>query len=318
MKSFLGKKSFLRPLCLLLICFFVIGQCSCEEILPPEETSGTLYWTFEMDPFEKTLHIMELQRDAEEELERYLNEYNSEWYKNNIELQFSLKNNNIIGISGSQYLGYCFFDKTPTCYYDSIVYLIFHVSAADSTEGETVTKSFYMVSKKEFYATHNPPKSFIEGTDKIEFPSFSVNGFTSLDSVIEMIKTERGQNDISSELHLDENMPYSSLDSSLAYNDKIVVLFQDSELVYAVFMKDGKPDYDSPVTISKDNLKPSVQKQAESGTILSMYYTGERLEGYPPKVYLPLSITYIGKIEKSEQQNLKKAGEDLFGFFPSN
>ena len=217
MKLFFGKKSFLRSLCLLLICIFMMGLCACglmkkeepiasgthcwtyelEESIP----SGTHYWTYEMEINEKTGHIENLQLEAEEELTCYLDEYSSVWCKNDPENQSSLETGPIIEISEYQYLGYCFFDNAPY-YYDSPVYLIFHVSAVDSTGSETVTKSFYMVSKKLFYETSTPPRSFIAGPEIIEFPSYSVYGFPSLDSVIEMIRGERGQYDISSELHL--------------------------------------------------------------------------------------------------------------------
>ena len=202
MKSFFGKKSFLRSLCLLLISIFMMGQCACGLMKKEEPiASGTHYWTYEMETYEKTAHIENLQIEAEEELTCYLDEYSSVLCKKDPENQSNLETGPIIEISEYQYLGYCFFDNAPY-YYDSPVYLIFHVSAVDSTGSETVTKSFYLVSKKLFYETSTPPRSFVAGPEIIEFPSYSVNGFTSLDNVIEMIRGERGQYDISAELHL--------------------------------------------------------------------------------------------------------------------
>jgi len=316
MKSSHGRKLFLRSLCLLLICNFGIGQCACDCLILDTPTSGTIYSSIGTDKYSLSARIASLRSEAEWDFEYYLEEYNNEWYsdKNNNEIRSDLNGTRIIGASEYQYIGYCFFEDRLDSYGSSIYY-IYLVTVVDSTGEESLTRSFYLLNEKGIDRVHNSPCSFVPGSEKIDFSSFSEDGYTSLDSVIEMIKKETGRNDISKALHLEASYKQykvsDPVSDGVAYKNQIVVLFQEKSRVYAVFMKEGKPDYTSPVLLSKDWFKPEVLEKAKFGTILSMYYDGERIETYPLQVNHPLSFTYVGQIEESEQEDLKKAEQEL-------
>ena len=313
MSAIRGKNLILRSLCLLVIGVLGFNLCACEK--KESITSGTIFTSVGTDPFSVSARIDELRCEAEEDILFYLDDYNSEWYadEGNREVRSDLGGSRLIGISKYQYLGYCFFDWGESS--ESPVYYIFQVSAIDSTGEETITRDFYLISRKDFYKYHNSPGASVYGSEQIGFSSCSVDGFTTLDHAIAKIKEERGRDDISEELHLEQDDQFTVYDPMpLAYKNQVTVLFQEEDLVYALFMNGGNPDYASPVTLPQEWFKPEVLEKAEFGSILSVYYDGARLETYPLQIDPPYALTYAGRIAESEEAALKKAEQDLRDF----
>lgn len=301
-----------RALSIILICCFGMGVCACGQ--KESITSGTIYVPIDSNSYSMNSRLSDLLKEAAEDLAMYVEGYNIDWNMGKFSdpPPAALSGQRLIGITEQRYIGYCFFDHGN--YSDSPVYFIFQVSVLDSTGEESLTRTLYLVSRKLFYASHNTPYS-VYGTDKFEFSSFTMDGFADLESVIARIKEETGKEDINSELYLNFNGESDLLVlQPLVYKNLLAVLFQHEDLVYAVFMKEGKPDYECPVTLSKDWFSPEVLEKTEFGTVLSMYYDGERMETYPLQVDPPLLLEYEGEIAASEQAELRKAEQDLRDF----
>lgn len=169
----------------------------------------------------------------------------------------------LIGISKYQYLGHCFFDWGESS--ESPVYYIFQVSAIDSTGEETITRDFYLISRKDFYKYHNSPGASVYGSEKIGFSSCSVDGFTTLDHAIAKIKEERGRDDISEELHLEQDDQFTVYDPMpLAYKNQVTVLFQEADLVYALFMNGGTRITQARLRFRKNGLSRKCWRRRNS------------------------------------------------------
>ena len=156
---------------------------SCTKGTEPP-TSGTIFNT-NIDPANR---IPNLKDSAELFIVQEIESANYH-VSNTYEKPFSL--------GWTEYVGSYIYDRNSEISNKS-VFMVFQVSVSDSGADKVVTKQFYMIQILLFYGADMNLKDnwSHEKPEEIVFPSYTFDGFSSLDSVIAYIQKDTGEESI--------------------------------------------------------------------------------------------------------------------------